>query len=184
MSLSTVAGVHLYSISIPSLFHLFHCSMSSLHTMGTWSSLTLSTAAQSEVGVCCAPYLPCPPSSLPACLPPNRCTLYALVDPTVSSIGVTKLPFGHTPLMLHHGDVSCQTRTGKLSVIKLNSHTYSGDQGSTEEEVCVHTLHSGMLCCCAVTMREYYSFLSCLVEVIIEAVHCTEEVMYMCHKSC
>lgn len=31
-----------------------------------------------------------------------------------SLIGTTKLPFGQHPLMLHAGEVSCQTLTGKV----------------------------------------------------------------------
>lgn len=50
-------------------------------------------------------------------------------------VGSTKLPFGHLPLMLCNGEVSCQTLTGKISIMKLNTHIFTDDQGMTEDEV-------------------------------------------------
>lgn len=50
-------------------------------------------------------------------------------------VGTTKLPFGHSPLMLCNGEVSCQTLTGKISIMRLNSHIFTDDQGITEDEV-------------------------------------------------
>ena len=52
-------------------------------------------------------------------------------------VGTTRLPFGHVPLLLYNGEVSCQTLTGKISIMRLNSHTFTDDQGITEEEVSV-----------------------------------------------
>ena len=52
-----------------------------------------------------------------------------------SMVGTTKLPFGHSPLMLYNGEVSCQTLTGKISIMRLNSHIFTDDQGITEDEV-------------------------------------------------
>ena len=52
--------------------------------------------------------------------------------------GVTKLPFGHRPLMLYNGEVSCQTLTGKISIMRLNTHIFGDDQEITEEEVWAH----------------------------------------------
>lgn len=50
-------------------------------------------------------------------------------------VGTTKLPFGHSPLMLYNGEVSCQTLTGKISIMRLNSHIFTDDQVITEDEV-------------------------------------------------
>lgn len=50
-------------------------------------------------------------------------------------VSSTKLPFGHSPLMLCNGEVSCQTLTGKISIMRLNSHIFTDDQGITEDEV-------------------------------------------------
>ena len=50
-------------------------------------------------------------------------------------VGTTKLPFGHSPLMLCNGEVSCQTLTGKISIMRLNSHIFTDDQGMSEDEV-------------------------------------------------
>lgn len=57
-------------------------------------------------------------------------------------VGTTKLPFGHLPLMLYNGEVSCQTLTGKISIMRLNSHIFTDDQGITEEEVGI--MHVGV----------------------------------------
>ena len=51
--------------------------------------------------------------------------------------GVTKLPFGQRPLMLYNGEVSCQTLTGKISIVRLNTHNFHDDQELSEEEVCL-----------------------------------------------
>lgn len=40
-------------------------------------------------------------------------------------VGSTKLPFGHHPLILYNGEVSCQTLTGKISLLKLSTHSFS-----------------------------------------------------------
>lgn len=57
------------------------------------------------------------------------------IGPTCNMVGTTRLPFGHAPLMLYNGEVSCQTLTGKISIMRLNSHIFTDDQGITEEEV-------------------------------------------------
>ncbi len=57
------------------------------------------------------------------------------VGPVCNLVGTTKLPFGHSPVMLYNGEVSCQTLTGKISIMRLNSHIFTDDQGITEEEV-------------------------------------------------
>ena len=53
-------------------------------------------------------------------------------------IGTTKLPFGYKPLMLYNGEVSCQTLTGRISIIRLNTHNFSDDLDITEDKVGKH----------------------------------------------
>ncbi|KAL5510222.1 hypothetical protein EMCRGX_G005732 [Ephydatia muelleri] len=50
-------------------------------------------------------------------------------------VGVTKLPFGHKPIMFYNGEVSCLTLAGKLQVIRLQTHSYQDDQDLSEPEV-------------------------------------------------
>ena len=57
------------------------------------------------------------------------------IGPVCNMVASTKLPFGHSPLMLCNGEVSCQTLTGKISIMRLNSHIFTDDQGITEDEV-------------------------------------------------
>lgn len=52
-------------------------------------------------------------------------------------MGSTRLPFGHHPLMLYNGEVSCQTLTGKISIMRLGTHNFSDDQEITTEQVCL-----------------------------------------------
>ena len=59
--------------------------------------------------------------------------------PVIAKVGITKLPFGHLPLMLNNGEMSCQTLTGKLSTVRLDTHVFSDGQGFNEEEVCIIT---------------------------------------------
>lgn len=37
--------------------------------------------------------------------------------------------------MLYNGEVSCQTLTGKISIVRLSTHTFHDDQELAEEEV-------------------------------------------------
>ena len=55
--------------------------------------------------------------------------------------GVTKLPFGHKPIMFYNGEVSCLTLTGKLQVIRLQTHSYQDDQDLSEPEVGIIMIH-------------------------------------------
>ena len=48
---------------------------------------------------------------------------------------MTKLPFGYKPVMIYNGEVSCQTLTGKISIIRLNTHNFSEDLEITEDKV-------------------------------------------------
>ena len=40
--------------------------------------------------------------------------------------------------MLYNGEVSCQTLTGKISIVRLNTHNFHDDQELSEEEVCLY----------------------------------------------
>jgi len=53
----------------------------------------------------------------------------------VKKVGVTKLPYGQIPLLLYNGEVSCQTLTAKLAVVRLITHVFNDEQGMSEEEV-------------------------------------------------
>jgi len=55
--------------------------------------------------------------------------------PMCEMAGVTKLPFGHCPLMLYNGEVSCQTLSGKISIMRLNTHSFGDEQELTEKEL-------------------------------------------------
>ncbi|XP_078534454.1 WD repeat-containing protein 19 isoform X1 [Lissotriton helveticus] len=41
--------------------------------------------------------------------------------------GGTKLPFSHKPLMLHNGELTCQTQSGKTNHFYLNTHSFLGN---------------------------------------------------------
>ncbi|XP_053560025.1 WD repeat-containing protein 19 [Bombina bombina] len=38
--------------------------------------------------------------------------------------GGTKLPFSHKPVLLHNGELTCQTQSGKLSEVLLSTHSF------------------------------------------------------------
>ena len=50
-------------------------------------------------------------------------------------VGRTKLPFGYKPLMLYNGEVSCQTLTGRVSIIRLHTHNFRDDLEISEDKV-------------------------------------------------
>ena len=50
-------------------------------------------------------------------------------------VGITKLPFGLRPLMVYNGEVSCQSLTGKIAILRLSTHNFHDDQDMAEEEV-------------------------------------------------
>lgn len=41
---------------------------------------------------------------------------------SVSKVSETKLPYGQLPIMLHNGEVSLQTSSGKVTTLPLDSH--------------------------------------------------------------
>ena len=58
--------------------------------------------------------------------------------PSCVMVGTTKLQFGLRPLMLYNGQVSCQTLTGKISVLKLSTHNFDEEQDITDEKVNIY----------------------------------------------
>jgi hypothetical protein len=47
-----------------------------------------------------------------------------LHGPDVMLVGTTRLPYAHMPLVLYNGDLHCQTQSGRLSTIRLATHTF------------------------------------------------------------
>uniref|UniRef100_A0A671M968 WD repeat domain 19 n=1 Tax=Sinocyclocheilus anshuiensis TaxID=1608454 RepID=A0A671M968_9TELE len=39
-------------------------------------------------------------------------------------VGATKLPFSHKLLLLHNGELTCQTQSGKINSVVLNTHSF------------------------------------------------------------
>lgn len=84
------------------------------------------------------------------------------LGPACLMAGMTKLPFGQRPLMLYNGEVSCQTLTGKISIVRLNTHTFQDDQELSEEEVCIFVWKPGLVSQCHTAMPETaITFLCC-----------------------
>ncbi|KAM4807652.1 WD repeat-containing protein 19 [Rhinophrynus dorsalis] len=51
--------------------------------------------------------------------------------------GGTKLPFSHKPILLHNGELTCQTLSGKISNIYLSTHSFlnnTGEAGPNEQK--------------------------------------------------
>ncbi|KAL5011631.1 hypothetical protein ScPMuIL_010182 [Solemya velum] len=44
--------------------------------------------------------------------------------PQVEFVGSTKLPFGQVPIMLHNGEVTLQTSSGRVDTLALDTHAY------------------------------------------------------------
>lgn len=42
--------------------------------------------------------------------------------------------------MMYNGEVSCQTLTGKISIIRLNTHNFNDDLEMTEDKVRAYKL--------------------------------------------
>ena len=61
--------------------------------------------------------------------------MYVGPGPACQMVGATKLPFGLTPLMMHNGEVTCQSLTGKLAILRLGTHNFRDDQDMAEEQV-------------------------------------------------
>lgn len=81
--------------------------------------------------------------------------------------------------MLNHGEMSCLTMTGKLSIVRLNTHVFSDDQGLTEEEVILLLLLLTIWYNDVLLLTMLF-FLQYLVEVIVDEMYCIEEVTSLC----
>ena len=57
-------------------------------------------------------------------------------------VGVTKLPYGYCPLLLHNGELACQKKTGRVQTIRLSSHNFSDEQDLSDDEVEVAFTHT------------------------------------------
>ena len=54
----------------------------------------------------------------------------------VEYVGETKLPYGQVPLLLHNGEVSLQTSSGKVQPLQLDTHNREGrPEDLSQEEV-------------------------------------------------
>ena len=60
-------------------------------------------------------------------------------------VGVTKLPYGYCPLLLHNGELACQKKTGRVQTIRLSSHNFSDEQDLSDDEVEVAFTHTRVL---------------------------------------
>jgi WD repeat-containing protein 19 len=74
------------------------------------------------------------------CYDKDNIATYVYYNDTVNGsycmqCGVTQLPFGYKPVHLYQGELSCLTLTGKLDVIRLNSHFYSDSLELSDEEL-------------------------------------------------
>ena len=59
--------------------------------------------------------------------------------------GQTKLPFGQVPLLLHNGEVSLQTSSGKVQPLMLDSHNKDErPQDMSQEEVRIKHIQSNL----------------------------------------
>lgn len=56
--------------------------------------------------------------------------------PKLVHAGDSKLPYGHNPLMLFNGQVTCQTQNGRTSTVILDTHSFDANlHGKSETEV-------------------------------------------------
>ena len=60
-------------------------------------------------------------------------------------VGETKLPYGHVPLMLHNGDVTLQTGSGRTLVVCLESHSFNGNVQDMNKTEVRHVCHMSAL---------------------------------------
>ena len=70
----------------------------------------------------------------------GRCT-FIFAGPRVDLVGITKLPYGQIPVLLHNGEITLQTQSGKLASIALDTHAYlfiDAIEGKSQKEVRVH----------------------------------------------
>ena len=49
---------------------------------------------------------------------------YYCIGPRVDLVGTSKLPYGQIPVLLHNGEITLQTQSGKLASFALDTHSY------------------------------------------------------------
>ena len=86
--------------------------------------------------------------------------------PSCVMVGTTKLQFGLRPLMLYNGQVSCQTLTGKISVLKLSTHNFDEEQDITDDKVNIMRAYIIHSCTCTCTYMVYitYMYSTCQIQ--------------------
>uniref|UniRef100_A0A8C2CUW6 WD repeat domain 19 n=1 Tax=Cyprinus carpio TaxID=7962 RepID=A0A8C2CUW6_CYPCA len=55
-------------------------------------------------------------------------------------VGATKLPFSHKPLLLHNGELTCQTQSGKINSVVLNTHSFLNNPHSDTSKDKLHQI--------------------------------------------
>ena len=61
--------------------------------------------------------------------------------------GESKLPYGQVPIMLHNGEVTLQTSSGKVATVMLDTHNFDEKlQDQSSEEVRKGKYHVYCLC--------------------------------------
>ena len=63
---------------------------------------------------------------------------HLIAGPRVDLVGTTKLPYGQIPVLLHNGEITLQTQSGKLASMALDTHAYlfiDAIEGKSQKEV-------------------------------------------------
>ena len=61
--------------------------------------------------------------------------------------GESKLPYGQVPIMLHNGEVTLQTSSGKVATVILDTHNFDEKlQDQSSEEVRKRKYHLSSAC--------------------------------------
>lgn len=50
--------------------------------------------------------------------------VHSSTGPAVILVGTTKLPYAQQPLMLHNGELVCQTQSGKTTSVHLSTYNF------------------------------------------------------------
>lgn len=69
----------------------------------------------------------------------EKAHLYVFSSDTITGAqcllaSTTKLPFGHRPLMLYNGELTCQTQSGKVTKLQLTIYGESAPSDATKDE--------------------------------------------------
>ena len=74
--------------------------------------------------------------------------------------GESKLPYGQVPIMLHNGEVTLQTSSGKVATVMLDTHNFDEKlQDQSSEEVRKGNYHVYCLCTLQRLILPFYRFL-------------------------